>query len=173
MSIQDISAFAEIIASLGVIISLIYVARQIRQTNTLNRSATHQEISAQSVNLANSVATNPELCAVVAKVLYHDLVREEATEIERVQMAFLLTAILDNNYLMFQQIQEGILTEKEVGELKGSGTSLLARPYLASAWPILRSAYPSDYQRWVEKKFNLDSQTATLKDGFERDTGSK
>jgi hypothetical protein len=42
MSIADLSALAEMIAAVAVVITLVYLARQIQQANTLARAQTRQ-----------------------------------------------------------------------------------------------------------------------------------
>ena len=163
MTIQDVAALAEIIAAIAVIFSLIYLARQIRQTNIINRSAAHQAINAQMSENAIAVAANPSLAAVFSKVHYHGLKRENATEIERIQLAYLYSAIINAIHFMHQQMKAGILSESEVNEWV-VGTAVLRVPYLHSLWPVLSGTYPEDFQRWFEARYHLDRPPADWKD---------
>ena len=165
MSIQDFAAFAEIIASLGVIFSLVYVARQIRQTNTLNRSAAHQAINTEFSGVTTTIATNPELAALVARVHYTNVVRDDLNEVERIKLGYLFTSIANQIYFMYQQLQEGILSEKEVSEWQSTSV-LLGRPYMHSLWPVLSQTYPVDFRRWFEARYNLDPPPEGWRDPF-------
>lgn len=168
MTIQDFAAFAEIIASIGVIFSLVYVARQINQTNTLNRSSVQQQINGQMANWSNTIASSPELTAVLTKVQFHGLVRDEATEEERIQLGYMLSSILNAFHLMHQQMIEGILTESDLDDWHHT-SALLNRPYFNSVWPVLAAGYPADFQSWIEARYHLDPAQADWKDPYIND----
>jgi len=83
------------------------------------------------------------------------LVLDQATEKERIALAYLYTSVLNMLFFMYLQWQEGILSEKEVTEwLKNA--PLLRAPYLNSLWPLACQAYPRYFQGWVEDRYNLD-----------------
>lgn len=161
MTLEEYAYLAEIIGSVGVVVSLLYVGRQLKQTNSMTRAAAHQAFGAQTNAFAISVATAPDLAAAMVKVLFHDLVREEATDLERVQLGFAFTAVVGNAYLAFEQMKVGVLGEHEAEATFGRRTPLASKPYLKSLWPILREAYPEDFVIWFEGHYGVGGLAAT------------
>lgn len=159
MSIQDWAAVAEIIGAIGVIASLLYVGRQLRQTNAMSRSEIRRDLSAQASAMATSVAASPDLAATMAKVHFHGLVRSEATDIERIQAAYIFVALVGQVHMAYEQFREGFMSSQEVKEYMGSNTALLTKPYLRSVWPVLRVQYPADFQNWFENQHGLSADS--------------
>jgi len=157
MSIQDFAALAEMLASAGVIISLIYLATQIKQTNTLNRSAVHQGLAERQSEFASNIALSPEMSALIAKVQYANITRDDVPDVERIQIGYMFLTLVHHIYLMYQQHKEGILSAAEIEEWVGSKTRLIATPYMNSVWPTLHTAFPADFSRWFETRYNLDT----------------
>lgn len=153
--LDQISSVAELIGALGVILSLVYVGKQLKQTNLMTRSSVHLTRSNVLVDWATTIACAPELCETLAKVHYHKLVREDATDVERMQLGYLFAALLAQIHMSFEQHKEGILSQEEVEEFFGPAAAVIAQPYLASAWPILKGGYPIDFQEWFQSRYNL------------------
>ena len=84
MSIQDLAAFGELVGAIAVVASLLYVGKQLRQSNAMSRSEIRNELSAQANAWATSIAASPSLSEAMSKAHFHDLVREDATETERI-----------------------------------------------------------------------------------------
>lgn len=155
MNWEMAGSIAEMIGAIGVILSLLYVGRQLRQSNVMARSATRQEINSSLSSWATNVAVSPSLAEAFAKVQYHDLVREDASDEEKIQIAYAYFGFIAQQHFMYAQWQEGIITEQELDELLGPGSALLETPYLRSVWPIIRISFPKDFADWYENRFRL------------------
>ncbi|MGE0667278.1 MAG: hypothetical protein AB7O49_12035 [Sphingomonadales bacterium] len=59
MDWDAVSAVCDVLGTLAVVISLLYVARQLRQTAAYSRAATQQTLVSQSVGLVRWVSENP------------------------------------------------------------------------------------------------------------------
>ena len=94
MNWDAIATLAELIGAAGVIVSLVYVGKQLKQTNAQSRAAAHYARSEAVLNWATSVACCPRLCEILAKVHFHGLVRDDATEPERMHLGYLYGAIV-------------------------------------------------------------------------------
>ena len=156
-----LGAIGETIGAVAVVLSLIYVGRQVRQSNAMARSQFRQEMSSEMNTWAMGVATFPDLTAAFAKVHFHGLVRDQANELERLQIAYAFTAVIGQVQLAHHQAGEGLITQDELDELFGPGTTLMKAPYLASAWPFLAPAYPRDFRAWFERRYDLGGSVAT------------
>ena len=152
---EQLTGFAELVGAVGVIFSLLYVGKQLKQTNAMSRSAARQALSAQINDWSMAIAASPSLSESLSKVHFHNLVRDGATDLERVQIGYALVGFVGQVHFAYEQQKEGILTQHEVDDLYGPGTALFRQPYLASLWPIMRPTYPQDFGRWFEKRYNI------------------
>ena len=151
--LEQIAYVAEILAAVGVILSLVYVGRQLQQTNTVSRSTILQSISGKMTDILISIASSPELAASIAKAQFSDFVRDSATDVEKIQIGYTYAAGIWQIQHVYSQQKEGLLSEKEAEDLFAPGSGLLDRPYLASTWPMLKLAMPPDFVEWFERRF--------------------
>ncbi|MCH7741771.1 MAG: hypothetical protein IIB71_03795 [Proteobacteria bacterium] len=166
MNWEMIGSIGEITAALGVILSLIYVGRQLKQTNTIARSSFRQELGSQANNWAMSIASSPSLAEALAKVHFEDFKRNDATGPERMHIAYALVGLVGQVFFAFEHWKEGILTDEQFAELYSPRNALLSRPYLRSVWPQLRPGYPEDFNEWFEQWFDLgDSESSNISSG--------
>ena len=166
MNWEMIGSIGEITAAIGVILSLLYVGRQLKQTNIMARSSFRQELGSQANNWAMSIASSPSLAEALAKVHFEDFERNDATAPERMHIAYAFTGLVGQIFFAFEHWKEGILTEEQLAELYSPRNALLSRPYLASVWPQLRPGYPEEFNKWFEQSFDLgESEVASISSG--------
>ena len=67
MTLQDLAAIASLVASLGVVISLVYLAIQMRQNTQGLRIAAHQHVVSSNAAVTMAPAENLEFAAVLWK----------------------------------------------------------------------------------------------------------
>lgn len=91
----------------------------------------------------------------MAKVHYHELVREDATDSERIHVAYTFVGIIGQIHMAYEQMKEGFLSVEEVEEYLSSRVALLQSPYLRSVWPYLAPGWPADFQRWFVERQKL------------------
>lgn len=148
-------ALGELVGGVAIIVSLVYVGRQLKQSNSMARSVVRQEISSETNFWATSIACSPSLVEVLTKVHFEGLVAKNATATERVQMAYILTALVSQEHFAYQQWKEGNLTNQEWEDLNRSAGELHSMPYLTSIWPFVRKSFPVDFAEWYEAKYEL------------------
>jgi hypothetical protein len=149
MNWDAISSIAEMIAAIGVILSLLYVGRELKQSNLMARSSTRQEINAAINSWSMNIATSPTLSGDFAEVQLKDLVR------------YALFAFINQHRYAYEQWTEGIISEKELNEIFGPGSAnILNTPYLRSAWPIIRVSLPSEFADWYTKRYQLHDEAS-------------
>ena len=61
MTIQDLAAFSEVVGAIGVIISLVFVAYQLRSNTNVLRAAAYQALHDTEDGFYSDVTTNPDL----------------------------------------------------------------------------------------------------------------
>src|SRR5690606_5613238 len=65
--LHHLADIAQIVGALGVIVSLIYVAAEVRQNTNAVRAATFQEMVAMTVQLRSELVTDPTFAALAVK----------------------------------------------------------------------------------------------------------
>jgi hypothetical protein len=105
MSLAELSAVGELVASVAVVITLIYLAIQIRQANALARAQTRQRMVDQAQQeIYKGLIEEPSIFRSFYKA-------EALTETERIQLAgFLIAAMRQREYEWFQK-RDGHLDE--------------------------------------------------------------
>src|SRR5260370_38464327 len=107
MNLNDLANRGEIIGTIGGVISLFYVAHQIRQNTHAVRSATAQAVHEHFASWYHLVAADDELSQIVANGLrdYGSL-----SEKERVRFIATFMAFLSYSQNAFLKWREGLLT---------------------------------------------------------------
>ncbi|TDI74389.1 MAG: hypothetical protein E2O84_05960 [Bacteroidetes bacterium] len=155
MNWEMIGSIGEITAGIGVILSLIYVGKQLKQSNTMARSSFRQELSSQANHWAMSIASSPSLAEALAKVHFEDLERNDATGPERMHIAYAIVGLVGQMFFAFKHWKEGILTDEQFAELYSPRNALLSKPYLSTVWSQLRPGYSEEFNEWFEQWIDL------------------
>jgi len=153
--LEQVVGLAEVIGAVGVILSLLYVGRQLKQTNAMSRAAARQALSAQFNEWAMGIAASEDLAPALAKVTFRGLEREAATELERIRIGYAYAAIIEQVHMAWQHQRDGILTQQETDALYAPNGTLFDRPYLRSVWSVLRGNFSEDFSDWFEQKYML------------------
>jgi len=105
MSITEISALAEMIAAVAVVITLVYLARQIQQSNALARAQTRQRMAEQAQHeVYKGMVEEPSIFRSLYKL-------EPLSELEWIQLSgWLLAAMRQREYEWFQ-LKDGNIDE--------------------------------------------------------------
>ena len=90
MNWDAIGAVGEIIGAAAVVVSLVYLASQLRQANELARQTAYREFQAAFDDIMAQANANPELHQLWCKALYD---REEISDYERERLAFMLSRV--------------------------------------------------------------------------------
>lgn len=150
---EQIAYIAQTLAAVGVMLSLVYVGRQLKLTNAMSRSTVRQSLSEQMTAFQMSIASSPELAEAVAKMMYAGPVLDDVAEVERVQLALCYGAIIERLLLAYEQQKDGILLPDEVDAIYPSRNRWMKTPFLATFWPIVRESYPPDFSEWFDQRY--------------------
>lgn len=106
MTLNDLANLGQIIGALAVVVSLFYVASQIRQNTNAVRSATAQTVHEHFANWYHLIAADAELAQIAANGLrdYSSL-----SEQERVRFIATLMSFLSYSQNAFLKWREGLL----------------------------------------------------------------
>ena len=155
LSIQDWGAVGEIIGAIAVVISLLYLAIQIRNQNRESRLSTINNSLAEWNSLLSLVADNSEL----AEIWNRGLKNEELSETEEVRFRAFVNSYFRVVEGLYLQHLEGRLDDR-IWQGIGTGTTdMLAASGLHRFWRHRKHWYSQEFQHYVESA--ISSREAT------------
>ncbi len=110
MDFSTIGTLAEVVSAVGVIVSLIYVAAQVRHNTRAVRSATHHALVTTRLDYVALVADNPELSRIV-RVGSEDYGRLDQDERHRFGLVMYYSFSAGENF--YYQHRQGALDREQ------------------------------------------------------------
>lgn len=147
MNWDAISSAAEVISALGVIVTLIYLARQISQNTAALRSTATQAASEQAAESYRTLATDAGLAGIFIRGLEAP---NQLSDVETAQFNSLWMHVCFNMQNWYLQTQEGFLD----GSLLESWSRIMAPistlPGFESFWEQRRHIYTPAFRNFLE-----------------------
>jgi hypothetical protein len=135
---EAIGAVAELLGATGVIISLVYLANQLRSNSRVVRanSAWDAEIHFASAN--NDNAADPRLASLIQRVMTPGSTIEDLDESDRAQIWFAALAAVQTCQAQYFLKKEGCLPE-EIWEYRVAWfRSFILIPVIQSHWTLMK-----------------------------------
>lgn len=144
MNWEAVSAISEIVGAIAVVVSLIYVAAQIRQNTKMMRSGAKQSLTETSQNLIYKAIDNP--------ADWLRLVNGEQPESpeQDARMSLLTRAILRGFESQCYQYEVGLLEDDEWRALRAAIVDICALPGVNRYWQQLRPHMSGRLQKVVD-----------------------
>ena len=163
MSLEDLGNIGEFVAAIAVVVSLIYLAVQIRQNTRSVRAATHHS-SARSATETQNVFAQSNDAARIFRIGSREL--EELNEDERLRFDSMLLSIFAWYEDAFFQYQQSMI-DREVWEGRQRGLlGQLKRPGTASWWTRRSGFFANSFASYVDQ---LSQQAMLSERGDESD----
>ncbi|MGD9967694.1 MAG: hypothetical protein AB7T59_14325 [Hyphomonadaceae bacterium] len=147
MDLQSIAAIAEMLAAIGVLLSLIFVGLQIRQNTQAQRVLAVETLSAAITAINVPAMESPVLGAAVSKVCanWYDSTREE-----RIVAHYFLFSIFKLLETAWYQQKAGTLDPAHWAGWEQLMLMLYHSPGIQSVWwPLRRHAYSPEFQAYL------------------------
>ena len=147
MTLDQFGSIGEIIGALGVMISLVYLAIQIRKNTEAERTSTYQAVVSDFGALNNTMASSPELSHLFVQAMenYHQLSSNEKARIS--QLFFQCFRYFEN---MFYQHRKGYLDEEVWTGWKRLMLTYYSRPGFQTWWGHRRDVYSESFAIFLE-----------------------
>ncbi len=160
MDLDQLGSIGSIISGIAVVISLIYLAMQIRQNTEAERTSTYQSIVSDFGFMNNNLAGNAELSHMFVDALenYNKFDDEEKARIS--QMFFQIFRMFEN---MFYQQKKGYLDQDLWIGWKRLMLTYFARPGFQTWWEHRRVVYAEPFVEFLETE-ELDITVKSYKD---------
>ena len=106
--LSNLTQIAEIVGSVGVVVSLLYVGYEISQNTREVQASNRQAIAGRVQEFTLTVASTPKLALALSGEVDPDTLPTD----QRTQLAYYLIAFFGNSEDAFHQYADGLLTEE-------------------------------------------------------------
>ena len=114
MKLEKIAAVAEIISSIAIVITLVYLSIQTRQTNETLLANSRQTTMMADVQIIGNAVSNPQAVANASKHL------SELTQAESQQVGNMIAGLVRTREFSFHQYKNGILDKVTLDSYMGT-----------------------------------------------------
>lgn len=150
MNWDAIGAVAELVGAAGVVITLLYLALQVRQNTKALRAATFQAVIDYATGFAETVARDGDLAAIFQRGMADF---ESLSESERFRFHFQLIALLRRYENFHYQSRMGLLDDDQWEGLRSSLNHLMLRPGSRTWWISNSFLFNSSFRKFLEARF--------------------
>ena len=147
MSLSDLANVGSFISGAGVLVSLIYLALQVRRAEKYQQAIMQQGRAARVSDYFMRL-TDPALAAVILKGQSGD---ENLSPVEAQQLFLVVRAVFLGFEDSFLQQRAALLDRDAVESGRRAIKSVLAVPSHRAMWKILQSAFPPSFVTYVAK----------------------
>ena len=137
----------ELLAALGVILSLLLVAMQIRQTNALARVQISQELASGFREVTTPFEESADLAELLANAA-NGATRSEFTRAEELRVGAFYANSIKLWEILWLAYREGVVEERSLGVIGAYG--LVDTEFFRDIWPLLRDAHDPEFVEFFE-----------------------
>ena len=147
LTIQDLGALGELLGSIAVLVTLVYLAMQTRQnTMAISAQLDAATVSATQANIM-SVATSSDLVEAMRENWTADVTTNQ------LRLTFYWSAIFASFQWQFKQARRGLLPsydEAEIGAIAGHYFNIFRG--FETWWEAIKPTYLPEFVEWVEEQ---------------------
>jgi hypothetical protein len=145
MSLTDLASLGSLLSSVAVLVSLLFLGVQIRQSNRNQRSLMQQGRSARNVDLLSRL-TDPKLSELLLRVLRGETV----TDGEYLVLYAYIASVFWSYEDCFLQFRSGTLDTKSWASDVATLKRLLKNPAYRAVWRAAREAMATEYKSFLD-----------------------
>ena len=143
------AALGEIAGAIGVIISLVYLAAQIRQNSKWVEASVAETTAGRSINLTSMVASDPELSHIVRVGL-----SEQANELdpdEKHRFALVLVTSFRGHEVSYASFRSGLLGKSSYDALVTNMSMWMDSPLFEDLWNSSNAIFEPEFADMVSQ----------------------
>lgn len=156
MALEHIASLAEIFGLVLVIASLIYVARQIRQTTDMMRVGASNERIQRDTDIVNSLVHSREVAEYWMKGATQF---DSLDEVDKQRLIFFERRAILHWHNMFGLHEQNLVPEADWHELKWIIRNIGRRQSVRASWRIFKDSYEKPFQQFIETQFSIADNT--------------
>ncbi|HET9948922.1 MAG TPA: hypothetical protein VFQ22_08375 [Longimicrobiales bacterium] len=132
------------------VISLVYVGRQVRDTNSATRAQAYQALVAQLAVLQTTAAQNERISTAYHHVLFENAGLDDFGEADAMSLSLLFAAQARVYEAVYRQAREGVLDESALQML--SGLRILRTRAWTDAWRTLADTLDEESVAYLDRE---------------------
>jgi hypothetical protein len=148
MTLSDIAAIASLVSSLGVLASLVFISKQIRQTERNQRSLINQGILSRD-NAIMAILEEPAVAAVYVKA---HTSATDYTLVEVLQFGVFVRTVMGQMQDVFMQKSAGLIDQDTYDFIEAGVRYVFSLPLARLSW--------------IDSRATVSPKVAALIDGF-------
>ena len=146
MTIMELGALGEFVGSIGVVVTLVYLAVQIRQNTGMMRT---QTIQARVDSFQTRVAPILSSSEFTSLVVRGDEDPSSLDEIEARQYRTYAQTIFRSWQANFESYRYGMMSQQDKEGTENAIRFFLSRRGFRQSWETMQGTLPSDFQAWI------------------------
>lgn len=158
MNWNAIGAVAEFVGAAGVVVTLLYLAAQVRQNTKALRGSTFQAVIGYATGFAEGVARDGELAGIFQKGMADF---ESLHETEHLRFHWLLIALLRRYENMHYQSRMGLLDDHQWEGLRASLNHVMQRPGSRAWWRSNSFLFNPSFRDFLEDRLAANDTRVT------------
>ena len=153
-----LSTLGELIGAAAVVVSLVYLSRQVRMSNQLARAEASRSPTSDLNMLNASFGVNPAFQTALRRAI-EGTERKDFAPDDRVLLDLYFVSVTNIYEQLTREVREGILGQQA---LDFGGKGLFELPFYRTSWPILKPFLSSSFSGDFEKRYGLDPEIETV-----------
>src|SRR2546421_1483763 len=150
MDWNAVGALTQIVSTIGVVVSLLYLARQMKQSTATARAAAYQSFVEQQAALTIAFLANPQLTEVFYRAVAKRESVSEFSDVDRTAVTMLCALQARIYEAMFRQVREGVLDASALHLV--AGISFLNSPAWIEVWPRVSAALSPEFVAYFNER---------------------
>ena len=146
LTLSEITGIAEIVGSIGIIVSLIFVGLQIRQ-NTNQVEASSYQAALHFVKAVNEMGNTPQTSSLIRRG-FDDF--DGLSQDEKVQFDGMLSNLTTDFAIAEQYYYQGTLSAQDYSGIEMLFARVFRAPGAADWWALTKHSFPP----WVQQDFD-------------------
>ena len=152
MNWEAINAISETIGAIAVIVTLIYLARQIAMSNKFAAAEAWRSRFNEFTSINAAYGVNPVFYHANVKIHKGDLMADLNGD-EQALINSWVISMLQIYEQLFREVRTGILDPAALDEYPGASTFLV--PFFKEQWPFYRAILLPAFTEFLEEKYKL------------------
>ena len=149
MNWEAISGVAEIVGAIVVVVSLIYVAVQIKQNTQAIRYQTSQDLVKANSESAYLLSTNPELADIFQRGIFD---RDALSPAEQLQFNAYIYGYYNQVDFIFEQFSKGHVLESTWRKIEKELPVWISLPGVQTWWSEDKQRFSPEFARFMDRR---------------------
>ena len=160
MTIQELGAIGELIGSVGVIVTLVYLAMQIRSNTNATQGSTELDIGRELAEWTARMTSDLRLQNIYDRITRH----EEVTAEEAYTYVWAQSGYFFLCEGWYRQYRRGLIPRSSWDPIAQSLVAILKVPYMSSWWDNRATPFSEEFRNHLEELRQDDAYDYVLPD---------